>query len=120
MGMARALEAVLPSLDALTASLKTEAAGHDAEAWRAGLEKIYRQLLDALEKLGLTAIAPAPGEPLDPRFHEVMLAQPSADTPVDSILQVYQTGYKLKDRLLRPAKVVVAAAPAQPEPEREN
>ena len=114
IGLARAMEAALPALDSLTASLATPAVGPDAEAWRAGLEKVHRQLWTALEKLGLTVVRAEKGDALDPHIHEVLLTQPSSDYPSDKILQVLQVGYKLKDRLLRPAKVIVSAAPPAP------
>jgi molecular chaperone GrpE len=119
-GAARVMEAVLPVLDSFDLSLATEPAGQDAVAWRTGLEKINRQLIEALEKLGLHKIAAQTGDALDPQIHEVMFTQPSADWPPDRVLQVFQTGYKLKDRLLRPAKVVVSATAPVQNGETEN
>jgi len=125
IGKARVLEATLPVLDSLDRSLAQVADGQDAAAWREGLQRIRQQLREALEKQGLAAIPAEPGAPLDPNIHEVMLAQPDAEIPADHILQIYQVGYKLNDRLLRPAKVIVAravepqAAPAEQESNHE-
>lgn len=119
IGLARALEAVLPTLDSFALSLATPSTGQDAALWREGLEKIGRQLFESLQKLGLAIVSPEPGEPLNPHLHEVVFTQPSAEVPPDCVLQVFQPGYRVNDRLLRPAKVVVAAAPA-PAPATEE
>jgi molecular chaperone GrpE len=113
-GMARVMSALLPGLDSLALSLAIDATGQDAQAWRAGLEKVGRQWWEALEKLGLALVEPGKGDLLDPRVHQVLMTQPTTEYPTDRILQVLQVGYKLKDRLLRPATVVVAAAPPAP------
>ena len=59
----------------------------------------------------ITAIDPA-GAPFDPQVHEAMAAQPDPDAAPDSVLSVVQKGYQIHDRLLRPARVIVARAPA--------
>jgi molecular chaperone GrpE len=73
------------------------------------VELIYRQLRDALARLGVNEIE-AEGRPFDPRVHEAIEMVPvSADEAEDNhVLQVLQRGYMLKDRLLRPAMVRVA------------
>lgn len=119
-GMARVVTEVLATLDSLDRSLVGDATGQDSKAWREGLEGIQRQLTDALEKLGLTKVDSEAGRSLDPRVHEVLAAQPSAEHQPDEILQTYQVGYKLKERLLRPARVVVATLPPAPEADSEE
>jgi molecular chaperone GrpE len=77
-----------------------------------GIEATQNELLGALGKLGVNAIPVKPGDVLDPQVHEVMFDTPSADHPPGRILYIMETGYKLHDRLLRPARVAVSKAPA--------
>lgn len=73
-----------------------------------GVEMVSKQLLAALAKHGVEVLTPL-GETFDPNVHEAVLRQPvSADRPADTVSQVLSKGYKLKDRVLRPAKVAVA------------
>ena len=89
------------------------AAGKEAtaEALLEGSEATLRQLLAALEKHGVQTVDPV-GEPFNPEFHEAIATQPSDSAEPDSVLTVVQKGYTLNGRLLRPARVIVAAAPA--------
>ena len=64
-----------------------------------------------MERFGVEQLDPV-GEPFDPELHEAMTMQPSADAEPNSVLTVIQKGYTLNGRLLRPARVIVAAAPA--------
>ena len=84
-----------------------------AEEFREGVEMIARQLADVLRKYGVTEIA-ALGEPFDPQYHEAVMREESAACPAGTVLEVFQRGYVLNDRLLRPAMVKVSAAPAAP------
>ena len=63
-----------------------------------------------LQRFGVAEIDPL-GEPFDPELHEAMTMQPSPDAEPGSVLTVFQKGYALNGRLLRPARVVVAAEP---------
>ncbi len=100
---------LVPVLDTLDQAL--ENTPDDAEAQRQGLVLIKKQLVHSLERHGLVVIDPQ-GEPFDPDWHEAMSMQPSADHPPDTVMMVLQRGYKLNDRLLRPARVIVAKAAA--------
>ena len=102
---ADALKALLPGLDSFERALKV--GGGERSEFRNGMELIYKQLQDALQKLGLRPI-PAKGEPFDPRVHEAVEMVDTADLKDNHVLEELQTGYKLKDRLLRPAMVRVA------------
>ncbi len=86
------------------------AAGEDAdiESLRQGKEATLKQLVTVLERFGVEELDPL-GEPFDPTMHEAMTMQPSADAEPGSVLSVFQKGYALNGRLLRPARVVVAA-----------
>ncbi|MBI5441458.1 MAG: nucleotide exchange factor GrpE [Deltaproteobacteria bacterium] len=84
-----------------------------AEDFRAGVEMIARQLSEVLRKYGVSEI-PALGTPFDPQFHEAMMRGEAADVPPGTVIEVFQKGYILNDRLLRPAMVKVSAVPAAP------
>ena len=103
--LSEALRSLLPTVDSLERALQSPA--HDLEEFRRGLDLIRQQLDDALRKLGLRRI-PTAGEPFDPQLHEAvgLIETPgNADSP---IVQEVQGGYMLGDRLLRPARVLVA------------
>jgi molecular chaperone GrpE len=103
--LADSLKALLPVLDSFERALQVSS-GEKSEL-RNGVELIYKQLQDALGKLGLRAI-PAKGEPFDPRWHEAIEMVDTTEAPDHQIIDELQPGYKLKDRLLRPAMVRVA------------
>jgi molecular chaperone GrpE len=106
--VADAVKALLPTLDSFERALQTGAA--EKSEFRSGVELIYKQLQDALQKLGLRAI-PANGELFDPHLHEAIEMVETTDAPDHQILEELQRGYKLKDRLLRPSMVKVARNP---------
>ena len=106
--LADALKTLLPILDSLARALD---ARHPAkEEFRNGVELIYRQLEDALGKLGLRPI-PAKGELFDPHLHEAIEMVDTSEAKDHEVLEELQRGYKLKERLLRPAMVKVARNP---------
>ena len=82
-----------------------------AEALLTGSQATLKQLISTLQQFGVVEVDPL-GEPFDPELHEAMTMQPSADAEPGSVLTVFQKGYTLNGRLLRPARVVVAQAPA--------
>ena len=83
----------------------------DADSLREGSAATLKLLETVMERFGVEQLDPA-GEPFDPELHEAMTMQPSADAEPNSVLTVIQKGYTLNGRLLRPARVIVAAAPA--------
>ncbi|MCE2946839.1 MAG: nucleotide exchange factor GrpE [bacterium] len=99
---------LLPVYDALDAALATGNA--TAESLRDGVELTRKQLRTAFEKFGLIVLDPA-GEKFDPHHHQAMTAIES-DAPPQSVLQVFQKGFKLHDRVIRPALVAVSKAKA--------
>ena len=101
---ADAIKALLPVIDSFERALQTRS---DAADFRGGVELIYKQLQDALAKQGVKAI-PAKGEPFDPRVHEAIEMVETSDAADHEVLEELQRGYKIKDRLLRPAMVKVA------------
>jgi molecular chaperone GrpE len=105
--LAEALKALLPILDSFERALRAD---HPEKEFRSGVELIHKQLSDALAKLGLRPI-PAQGERFDPHVHEAIEMVDTTDAKDHEILDELQRGYKLKDRLLRPAMVKVARNP---------
>jgi molecular chaperone GrpE len=101
---------VIPVLDHLEFGLQQALSKPGWESFAEGLRLIQSQLMDALRKHGLEAID-AVGCEFDPRVHESMATAPSADTPEGCVIEQTRRGYKLGDRLLRPAMVLVSSGP---------
>ena len=102
---ADAIKALLPILDSFEHALK--APSSDVSEFRSGAELIYKQLQDALTKLGVRSV-PAQGEPFDPHVHQAIEMVETRDVPDHHVVEELQRGYKFKDRLLRPSMVKVA------------
>lgn len=110
-GAERLVSALLPVRDSLEASLAAAAgSAPDAEAVLDGDRATLRILVQALADAGVSEIDPE-GEPFDPERHEAISLLPSPTAEPNSVLSVVQKGYLLHDRVVRPARVVVAAAP---------
>ena len=99
-------ESLLPVLDSLEAGLAVQDAS--VEQIREGSELTLKQLLAALERNKVIAIAPAVGEKFDPHVHQAISAVPS-EQPANTVVTVLQKGYSIAERVLRPALVMVAA-----------
>ena len=93
--------------DSLELGLAAAIDADDIEALRKGKEATLKLLEAVLEKFSIVEIDPQ-GELFNPELHEAMAMQPSADHEPGSVLQVVQKGYQIHDRLLRPARVIVA------------
>ena len=106
--LADAVRSLLPVLDSLDLALKNSA-GENSEL-HSGVELTRKQFADALGKLGLREIA-AQGEIFSPQWHQAVEMVATEDLPDHQIIEELQRGYKLKDRLLRPAMVRVASNP---------
>jgi molecular chaperone GrpE len=102
---------LLPVFDALELAVDAFD-NHEADKVREGVAYVHRALLAALERAGATTIDPY-GSPFDPAEHEALLAQPDPTVDEGVVLQVHQRGFRLGDRVIRPARVVIAAAPAE-------
>jgi molecular chaperone GrpE len=76
-----------------------------------GMSMVYRQIQEFLRDNGAQEVE-AVGKPFDPNLHEALSQEASATTPEGTVLRTLRKGYKLKDRLLRPANVVVSSGPA--------
>jgi molecular chaperone GrpE len=103
--VADAARSLLPAIDNLSLALKNASAS--PEDFRKGVELIHKQLQDALQKMNVQRV-PAKGEMFDPRQHEAIEMVESDEVPDNHVLEELQSGYRIKDRLLRPAMVRVA------------
>lgn len=101
----RLLGDLLPVIDSLEAGLA--AAGGEAGALREGMELTLKQLLKVASDNGLVAVDPA-GQPFNPEHHQAMSLVPGGAVAPNHVVQVYQKGWLLNERLLRPALVVIA------------
>jgi molecular chaperone GrpE len=107
------IKELLPTVDnlerALGYAVAEEEEAIDKDNLAEGVELTFRSLMQTLEKAGVEVIAPE-GEEFDPRHHEAMRQIPSAEHPPGTVIEVYQKGYLLRQRLLRPALVAVSSA----------
>ena len=99
---------LLPVRDGLEQAVR-QGAQADAQTLLAGEEATLKLLDRAFEKFSIQTLDKAGGK-FDPALHEAVLMQPATNAEPGSVLQVVQTGYELKGRLLRPARVIVAKA----------
>jgi molecular chaperone GrpE len=106
----RLVKELLPIVDDLERALEA-AEEHEEAKLEEGVRLVHRQLASALEREGLAEIE-TDGK-FDPHVHEALLSQPS-EADEGSVIEVLQKGYRLGDRVLRPARVAVAAPAAQP------
>jgi len=116
----RVVAALLPVLDNLERAL---AAAQEHEAGNAalldGLQQVQTQFRRTLEEFGLKEVVANAGHPFDPNIHEAVGHIESAEHPEGHVIEQLQRGYKLADRLLRPARVVVSKGKGE-EPNAES
>lgn len=103
--LSRILTDLLPVLDNFERALAS--APSEGDDFTRGVELIYKQLADSLEKYGLKPIDQK-DQPFDPKIHEAVIRDDDPDVPSHTVTEVLQKGYSLNDRLLRPAMVRVA------------
>ncbi len=110
-GFARDMLAIKDHLDRALAAVSDELrADQTAANFLAGIEATARELDAAFQRNGVIRVE-AKGQPLDPHKHQAMVEIPSGDVEPGTVIEEMQSGYMLKDRLLRPALVGVAKAP---------
>jgi molecular chaperone GrpE len=107
------IKELLPVLDNLELSLEHARNATSANAITEGIELVKKEFLRKLEKFGLSAIS-ARGEKFDPNRHEAAAQIETAEHPEDTVVDEFQKGYFIHDRLLRPARVSVAKPPHSP------
>ena|SRR5688572_5236738 len=105
---AAAIEDLLPIIDNLERALQAPA-GADVDGYRKGVELVHQQMMELLRRRGVKPIESV-GAAFDPRFHEAVVHEASADHREGEVIEEMRRGYMLGERLLRPAMVKVAKA----------
>ncbi len=105
-GIEKLIQSLLPIVDSLEQALQL-ADKHGDAAMHEGLELTMKLFLDALEKYDVCQLNPE-GEPFDPQQHEAMSMQEATNVAPNTVLAVFQKGYRLSDRVIRPARVIVS------------
>lgn len=108
-GAENTLKKIIEVLDNFERGEKANETVDDCDKLRESFSLVYKQLVDVLTKAGLEPIE-AEGKEFDPNFHEAVMQTPTSEYPEHTIIAVLQKGYKLEDRVLRPALVNVATA----------
>jgi len=101
------IKELLPAIDNLERALEQGKETHNAEDLLAGVELTHKGLLTTLEKFEVASID-CVGAPFDPNHHEALAMEETDEMDPNSVLKEFQKGYTYKDRLIRPAKVVVS------------
>ena len=111
---------VLNLADDFDRAIETRPADLEGNAWAEGIAAIDRKLRLLLESEGVTPVDAAPGTPFDPREHEAVVSVPGTGRAEGEIVDEIRRGYRLRDRVIRPALVAVAARrrPRRPSPGR--
>ncbi len=107
------LEKLIPTLDNfdMAMSAANSAGGAANDSLKTGIAMVFSQLKSTLQNAGLEELD-ATNQPFDPNWHEAVSQQESSEVPEGQVLQQLRKGYKLRDRLIRPATVIVAKKPA--------
>ena len=103
------LQEILPIVDDLERALNAEAIGEQTEAYRKGVDLIYRQMLELLKRRGVTPFD-AVGQDFDPNLHQAVVSEEAPGRRDGEVVAQFSRGYMIGDRLLRPAMVKVARA----------
>lgn len=97
---------ILPALDNFERAMQVEASDEQMKSLLQGMEMVYRQLLEALTKEGVEAIE-AVGKQFDPHEHQAVMQVEDSEFESNAVVEEFQKGYKLKDRVIRPSMVKV-------------
>ena len=108
-GAENTLKKIIEVLDNFERGAKANETIEDCEKVKESFNLVHKQLLDVLSKAGLEVIE-AEGKEFDPNFHEAVMQTPTSEYPEHTVINELQKGYKLEDRVLRPALVNVATA----------
>ena len=112
----RVVAALLPALDNLERAIEAaQAHGAENSSLLEGLTQVYNQFRRTLMEFGLQEVIAGAGHPFDPNLHEAVSQVESAEHAEGHVIEQLQRGYKLADRLLRPARVVVSKGLPDPE-----
>lgn len=113
-GAERFVRDLLDVIDNFERALQMEMTPENQAKLREGVELIYRELQGLLTRHGVQEMNPV-GQPFDPSTQEAITSEPTDTHPPGSVSRVFRKAYRLHDRLLRPAQVVVAQAPSKPD-----
>jgi len=102
---------LLPVIDNIDRAIEAAQKAGEPENLLEGFRLVRQQLVTILDHHHCERIE-ADGQPFDPHFHEAILQQPSPDVPAGNVSLVTQTGYRMHDRVVRPAQVIVSSGPA--------
>jgi molecular chaperone GrpE len=100
---------LLPVLDNLDRAMQAASKANESGPLVQGVALVQSQVVEILKRHGITKIE-AKGQPFDPNNHEAVMQKPSKDVPSGTVLEVLEEGFMIHDRVLRPAKVIVAGA----------
>ncbi|MCR5265834.1 MAG: nucleotide exchange factor GrpE [Cyanobacteria bacterium RUI128] len=108
-GAENTLKKIVEVLDNFERGEKANENVEDCDKLKESFNLVHKQLIDVLTKVGLETID-AEGQEFDPNFHEAVMQTPTSEYPEHTVISVLQKGYKLEDRVLRPALVNVATS----------
>ncbi len=108
-GIERFAQELLAVIDSFEIAQGVDANDSSAVAIKEGMDLTHKALIDVLEKFGIKAVDPI-GEAFNPQFHEAISMQESSDVAPNQVLMVMQKGFMVHERVLRPARVIVAKA----------
>lgn len=101
------LEKLLPAIDNLERAIDSSKQSESFEMLAQGVEMVYRQIMDALREEGAVPLETV-GKPFDPHFHQAVMQEESDQYESGIVIEEFQKGYMLKDKLIRPAMVKVS------------
>ncbi len=99
---------ILPIIDDLQRAIEAAHSTKDIEGMLKGVEMIAERLNEALKAEGVTAIDSV-GQPFDPQYHEALTVEASENHPLNTVIEQFQTGYVMHDRVIRPSLVKVSS-----------
>ena len=102
------LKSLLPPIDNFERALAQDVTKVDAATLLKGMQIVHDQMMAVLKQQKVDEIAPKPGDPFDPALHEALMQQPSDRYAEPTVTQLFQKGYSLQGRTLRPAQVAVS------------
>jgi molecular chaperone GrpE len=111
LAISRFVEALLPVVDNFQLGMQSADNHPEAAGISKGFEMVLEQFMEVLKTNGVEAIIPN-GQEFDPQFEECVSHLPHDSVPENHVIETVRAGYKLKDRLIRPANVVVSSGPA--------
>lgn len=106
--MSSILKIFLSAADDLERALKNKPEGQEVDSWVNGIELIHQKLLNAMKNQGVERMDVKPGDEFDPNIHEAITQEDHPDFEEGQIIDVVQPGFRISDRIIRPAMVRVA------------